>query len=134
MSDSPLTLLCLLVATGCLVTMTIVVAMLARDVRALARRVHHAVPAFEALVTHAQQAVRRMDAVLERADGALHDIGAVTKRASAAAVDLLDAIGAARQTTGAWLREHFGHGLGNGTGSRRPRRASRGEQEGGTAP
>ena len=118
--------LCLLVATGCLVAMTVIVAMLARDVRALSRRFHEAMPGFNALIAHTQQAMRRMDAVLERADGALRDIGAVTARASAAAAGLLETISAARRTTRVWLQEHFGQGLGNGTGSRRSRRDSRG--------
>ena len=126
MSDSPLALLCLLVATGCLVTMTVVVAMLARDVRALARRMQQMAPRCESLIAHTRQAMGRAEAMLARAEEALQHVGLVTKRACAMATDMMAMVDAAHRTTATWLQEHFGQGLGNGTGSRRSRRASRG--------
>ena len=126
MTPSPLVAICLLIGTGCLVVMTVVVAMLARDVRAAARRLSELLPHGETLIRHSQDAIERLHAVLTQADEALRQVRAVTARACAAAAETLETVTTARRAASAWVDEHFGHGLGNGTGPRRPRRRSRG--------
>ena len=126
MTTSPLLLICLLIGTACLVVMTVVVAMLARDVRAAARRISALLPDGEALMRHSQQAVERLQAVLTHTDEVMRQVRAVTGRVCASATETLEAVATAKQTASTWVEEHFGHGLGNGTGPRRPRRRSRG--------
>ena len=121
MTNSPLLLSCLLIGTLCLVVMTVVVAMLARDVRATARRLSELLPHGETLIRHSQQAVERLHAVLTQTEEAMRQVRAVTVRACAAASDTLEAVATAKQTATTWVEQHFGHGLGNGAGSRRPR-------------
>ena len=129
MTTSPLLLICLLIGTGCLAVMTVVITMLARDVRAAARRISDVMPHGEALIQRSQQVVGRLEAVLTQVEEAMRQVRAVTAKACEAAADTLDAVATAKQTATTWIEEHFGHGLGNGTGSRRPRRRSR-EMEG----
>ena len=126
MTDSLLLTCCLLIGTGCLVAMTVVITMLARDVRAAARRISEVMPHGEELIQRSQHAVERLHAVLTQAEEAMRHVRAVTARVCATAADTLDAVETAKQTATTWVEEHFGHGLGNGTGSRRPRRRSRG--------
>ena len=125
MTTPPLLLICLLIGTGCLVVMTVVVALLARDVRAAARRMSELLPHGDTLIQHSQQVVECLQAVLAQTDEAMRQVRVVTARACAAAMETLDAVAMAKQTAAVWVEEHFGYGLGNGTGSRRSRRRSR---------
>ena len=129
MTESLLLTCCLLMGTGCLIVMTVVITMLARDVRAAARRISEVMPHGEELIQRSRHAVERLHAVLTQAEEAMRHVRTVTARVCAAAADTFEAVATARRSATTWIEEHFGHGLGNGTGSRRSRRRSR-EMEG----
>ena len=126
MMNPQLLFICLLIGTGCLVVITVAIALLARDVRVAARRLSALMPHGEALLQRSHQVVTRVDAMLLQAEEAVRQVRVVTVKACEAAADTLHAVATAKQTATTWVEQHFSHGLGNGAGSRRSRGRSRG--------